>query len=119
MAVEAASSLAVTALPEELLLVLFQLILLSAVLTPRAAPPAAPAPIEALISRLSPLLVVVPLVVVARMRWRPVPMPRRVAALATACRLELIVLVEAAPPPLRLRLLVPWAMEIATARLNT
>ena len=74
IAVEATSSLAVTPFPEELLLVLFQLILLSAVLTPMAAPLAAPAPapapapIEALIWRLSPLLVVLPLVVVARMR---------------------------------------------------
>ena len=72
IAVEATSSLAVTPLPEELLLMLFQLILLSAVLTPMAAPLAAPAPapapIEALIWRLSPLLVVLPLVVVARMR---------------------------------------------------
>ena len=47
------------------------------------------------------------------------PVPRRVAALATAWRLELIVLVAPAPPPLRLRLLVPWAMEMAAATLNT
>ena len=68
MAVEATSSLALTPLPEDFLLALSQLMMLSAVLTPIAAPPAAPAPMAALIWRLSPLLVVVPLVVVARMR---------------------------------------------------
>ena len=53
------------------------------------------------------------------MRCRPVPVPRNDDAEATDWTLELIVLVAPAPPPLRLRLLVPWAMEIAAAMLNT